>query len=346
VTAAVIGVGTATPDPIEQERLWDLFFARHFDDSRRARAILEHSGVRSRGGCVLPMKEDVREWSTAARMHRFVEEAVPLGQEAVERSLVAAGLDPGDVGLLTVVSCTGYATPGTDVLVADAVGMRADIDRLHVGHMGCYAAIPAVVAAADAAVARGRTGVVLCVEVASVHLQPPTDDLQQVVAHALFADAAAAVVVAPDRPGLEVVDTAVHTDVASAGHMRWDVTERGFKMGLSPQVPAILAGHVRPAVEDLLGRHGLDVADVAAWAVHPGGPRILDVVGERLGLDDDHLVVSRQVLATIGNASSATVLVILERVLATQSLRPGDPVVLIAFGPGLTLYSALLRLCG
>ncbi len=116
-------------------------------------------------------------------------------------------------------------------------------------------------------------------------------------------------------------------------------------MGLSPQVPVILADHVRGTVEDLLGRHGLHVGDVAAWAVHPGGPKILDVVGERLGLDDDHLFASRQVLATIGNASSATVLVILERVLATRSLQPGDPVVLMAFGPGLTLYSALLRLC-
>jgi alkylresorcinol/alkylpyrone synthase len=344
MSAAVIGVGTAAPAPVDQEALWDEFFAEHFRHSPRARAIFRRSGVDSRGGCVLPMKEDVREWTTGARMRRFVEEAVPLGQEAVERALAAAGLGADHIDLLTVVSCTGYATPGTDVLVARAVGMGPDIERLHVGHMGCYAAVPALAAAADAATARNKTAVVLSVEVSSVHVQPPTDDLGQVVAHALFADAAAAMVVAPRRRGLEVVDVAARSDAASADHMRWDVTDRGFKMGLSPQLPAILAGSVRGAVDDLLGRHELHIGDVAAWAVHPGGPKILDVVAERLGLDDEALVASRDVLATTGNASSATVVVILERIVATRALGPGDPVVVMAFGPGLTLYAALLRL--
>ncbi|MBW3613840.1 MAG: type III polyketide synthase [Actinobacteria bacterium] len=344
VNAAIIGLGTAAPQPIDQDRLWEEFFADHFADAPAARAIFRRSGVRSRGGCVVPMKEDVREWATGARMRRFVEEAVPLGQEAVEHCLADAGLDAAEVDLFTVVSCTGYTTPGVDVLVAGATGMRADVERLHVGHMGCYAAIPALASVADAAAARGRTGVLLCVEVASVHVQAPTDDVGQVVAHALFADGAAAVAVAPRRQGLEVVDVAARTDAANGGHMGWDVTEHGFRMALSPDVPAILAGHVKSTVDELLGRHGLGIADVAAWAVHPGGPRILDVVGERLGLDEDQLGASREVLATAGNTSSATVLLILERVLATQPLAPGGPVVLMAFGPGLTLYTALLRL--
>lgn len=340
----VIGLGTATPEPIEQDRLWEEFFADHFGDSPAARRIFRRSGVERRGGCVVPMKEDVREWATGQRMRRFAEEAGPLGQEAVERCLAAAGLDAGEVGLFTVVSCTGYTTPGVDVLVADAVGMRSDTQRLHIGHMGCHAAIPALATVADAAAARGRTGVVLCVEVASVHVQPPTDDLGQVVAHALFADAAAAVAVAPDGRGLEVVDVLTRTDAANAGHMTWDVTERGFRMGFSPELPAVLAGQVEAVVGDLLGRHGLAVGDVAAWAVHPGGPKILDVTGERLGLDDRALAASREVLAGAGNASSATVLLVLERILAGRTLEPRDPVVVMAFGPGLTLSAALLRL--
>ncbi len=138
MNAAVIGLGTATPDPIDQDRLWEEFFADHFAHSPAARAIFRRSGVRSRGGCVVPMKEDVREWPTGVRMRRFVEEAAPLGQEAVERCLADAGLDPRDVDLFTVASCTGYTTPGVDVLVAGATGMRSDVERLHVGPLSRY----------------------------------------------------------------------------------------------------------------------------------------------------------------------------------------------------------------
>jgi hypothetical protein len=96
----------------------------------------------------------------------------------------------------------------------------------------------------------------------SLHLQPPSDDLQQVVAHALFADAAAAVAVAPGRPGLEVIDIVSRTDTARASEMTWDVTDHGFRMGLSPRVPA--------------GSHGLCIDQFAAWAVHAGGLRHRD----------------------------------------------------------------------
>ncbi len=343
VRAAIIGIGSATPEPIEQERLWEDFFADHFLDVPRARAIFRRSGVRSRGGCVVPLKEDVRWWTTEQRMRRFVEEAVPLGRQAVERCLADADLDPLDVDLFTAVSCTGYATPGIDVLLARDLGMRARTERVHIGHMGCYAAIPALTVAADAAVARGRTALVLCVELPSLHLQPPTDDLEQVVAHALFADAAAAVAVAPGGPGLEIIDVIARTDPGSADHMTWDVTDRGFRMGLSHRVPAILGRHVRPVVTELLQRHGVGIGQVAGWAVHPGGPKILDVVCQELGIGDDQVETSRSVLAHSGNTSSATVLLILEELAMGSELATGGYAVCIAFGPGLTLYAALLR---
>jgi predicted naringenin-chalcone synthase len=99
--------------------------------------------------------------------------------------------------------------------------------------------------------------------------------------------------------------------------------------------------HVRKLVDDLLGRHGLEIADVDGWAVHPGGPKILDVVQEQLGLDDVALAASRGVLAAYGNCSSPTVLLVLD---ALQR-RPSPPrrIVLLAFGPGLTLYGTLLE---
>ena len=174
------------------------------------------------------------------------------------------------------------------------------------------------------------------------------------VAHALFSDAASAVVVEPvgqhpgrhgptggDRAhGFEVVDVVARTDASTSDLMTWDVTDLGFRMGLSPRVPDVLAVHVGAMIrERLLAPNGLAVEDVGGWAIHPGGRRILEVVAEQLQLSESRMRPSYDVLEKFGNCSSATVLLVLDRLLA----RPGTPAVAMAFGPGLTLYAALLR---
>jgi predicted naringenin-chalcone synthase len=127
------------------------------------------------------------------------------------------------------------------------------------------------------------------------------------------------------------------TDSSTADHMTWDVTDLGFRMGLSPRVPDVLGRHVGGVVDQLLTEAGLRIEDVAGWAVHPGGPRILDVVRDTLGLGEDQMAASRRVLREHGNCSSATVLLVLEELADVDG-----PVVAMAFGPGLTLYATLL----
>jgi predicted naringenin-chalcone synthase len=349
----IAGFGIAVPGgALSQTEMWDGFFARHFAGDRMAERIFRSAGVRRRHAAVNPADEDVSRWSTGERMRRYVGEALPLGKEAVAAALADAGLAPDEVGMLVVVSCTGYVTPGLDIRVAADLGMAPDVQRLFVGHMGCYAAIPGLGVASDYVVARNRPAVVLCLELTSLHVQPPADDhsridLGQVVCHALFGDAAAAIVLLPDAPGarrgLEVVEIAALTDAATADHMTWDVTDLGFRMGLSPEVPRVLARHVRGIVSELLGRHGLTTAEVDGWAVHPGGPRILSTVAERLALPEGALDASLAVLAERGNCSSATVLLVLAELRAAGRPRPGRAAVAMAFGPGLTLYVALLR---
>jgi predicted naringenin-chalcone synthase len=193
-------------------------------------------------------------------------------------------------------------------------------------------------------VARGRPAMLLCAELTSLHLQPASTrvDIQQIVSHALFADAAVAVVLVPgdQNRGYAVGEVAAVTDATTADHMTWDVTDAGFRMGLSPLVPDVLSRHVRKLVDDLLARHGMAIGDVDGWAVHPGGPKILDVVQEELGLAPEALAASRGVLASYGNCSSSTVLLVLDALRR----RPVPPrrVLMLAFGPGLTLYAALL----
>ena len=339
MTAAVVtGVASALPATFDQDAVWDGYFARHYEGVAAARRIFASAGVRRRHAVANPMDADISGWGTGARMVRYVQEALPLGKQAVAGALDAAGLAPGDVGLFAVATCTGYATPGLDIRLAGDLGMPVGLQRLLVGHMGCYAAIPGLAAVSDFVTARSRPAVLLCCELTSLHVQPAQRDLEQVVAHALFSDAAAAVVLEPGAArGRRLAGVVARTDASTADHMTWDVTDLGFRMGLSPRVPDVLARHVGGVVDELLGGAGLRMEDVAGWAVHPGGPRILDVVRDELGLTEDQIATSRRVLAEHGNCSSATVLLVLEEMADVDG-----PVVVMAFGPGLTLYAALL----
>jgi alkylresorcinol/alkylpyrone synthase len=339
VTAAVLtGAGRALPATYQQDAVWDGFFAQHYAGVRSAERIFKAAGVTTRHAVANPVDEDLSDWGTGARMERYLTEALPLGKQAVAGALDAAGLAPGDVGLFAVATCTGYATPGLDIRLASDLGMPPGLQRLLVGHMGCYAALPALGAVTDFVVARSRPAVLLCCELTSLHVQPAQRDLEQVVAHALFSDAAAAVVLEPGAGrGRRVAGLVARTDSSTADHMTWDVTDLGFRMGLSPRVPDVLSRHVGDVVAELLDGAGLRVEDVAGWAVHPGGPRILDVVRDELGLAERQIAASRRVLAEHGNCSSATVLLVLEELADVDG-----PVVALAFGPGLTLYATLL----
>ncbi|MEV0606611.1 type III polyketide synthase [Polymorphospora rubra] len=342
----VAGLGVALPPAAAQRDLWEGYFAGYYEGTTRALAerIFANSGVTTRQAVVSPLLEDLSGWSTERRMARYLVEALPLGKEAVGRALTDAGVAADDLGLFAVCSCTGYATPGLDILLARDLGMAADTQRLFVGHMGCYAALPGLGTVGDFVAARGRPALLLCVELTSLHVQPPSArvDTQQIVAHALFSDAAAAAVVLPSRAGgYAVREVAAVTDTSTADHMTWEVTDLGFRMGLSPRVPQVLSVHVRGLVDDLLARHDLRLSDVDGWAVHPGGPRILGVVERELELSADAMAASRGVLAEQGNCSSPTVLLILDRL--RRSGNPPHRVVMLAFGPGLTLYAALLE---
>jgi len=336
------GLSIAYPPPVRQDELWRDFFSAHYAGTQQAlaRRVFQHSGVTVRHSVVNPILVDVSRWSTQQRMDRYLVEAIPLGKEAVCGALDTAGLSPADVGMFVVCSCTGYFSPGLDILLARDLGMAADTQRLFIGHMGCYAALPGLGAATDYVAARRRPAVLLCLELTTLHIQPPTRDPQQIVVHALFSDAAAAVALVPGAAGYAVREVAAATDTATADHMTWDITDAGFRMGLSPKVPDVLAVHVAALVRELLARNGLSQSDVDGWAVHPGGPRILDVVQRELGLTPEAIAPSRAVLDEHGNCSSPTVLMILDAL--RRGSRPPRTVVALAFGPGLTLYGALL----
>jgi predicted naringenin-chalcone synthase len=340
--ARIAGIGLAHPPPVAQRAVWEGFFEEHYRGVARglAKRVFENSGVVTRHGVANPLVEDVSRWPTSQRMQRYLAEALPLGKEALAGALADAGRvrrrhRPAR-GLLmhrlrharAWTSCspgTWACRPMPSVSSLDTWGAtrRCPASAWSPTSRRCTAALPPCSASSCRA----------------LHVQPPAVDPQQVVAHALFSDAAASIVVVPQTRGYGVADVASVTDTTTADHMTWQVTDLGFRMGLSPQVPDVLAAHVSPLVGGLLARHGLAVSDVAAWAVHPGGPRVLDVVQREMGLTDGQVSVSRGVLATHGNCSSPTVLMILHELRAAERSRgdllagPG-PVLMTAFGPG------------
>ena len=216
------------------------------------------------------------------------------------------------------------------------------VQRLAIGHMGCYAALPALRTAAALASVSGRRALVTCVELCTLHVQPARSR-EDAVYQALFGDGAAAALVGPGGDGPAMVGSATVTVPGSEERMGWLVEDDGFHMWLSPRVPALVERGVSRLVEDLLGPHGLTAADVPHWAVHPGGPEIIDRVQRRFGLSDAQVARSREVLADGGNRSSATVLFILEQLLASGEVEPGQWIVALAFGTGLTLEALLLQ---
>jgi predicted naringenin-chalcone synthase len=344
----MMGIASAVPAPRSQDELWDGFFSDHFSQAHWAERIYRSAGVKRRHPSVDPTVDDVSAWTTAARLRRYLPEAMPLAKGAAARALAVSGVATTDIGLLAVVSCTGYATPGLDVALARDLGLANSTERALFGHMGCHAALPALGLASAFVSSRQRAALLLCVELPSLHIQAPSSDLDQILAHALFSDAASAITVVPGaRPGgLSVIDVEARTDLSSADHITWEITDNGFRMGLSRHVPEVIEAHVGPTVDALLSRNGLGRTDMVAWAAHPGGLGVLDAVTRGLRLPIDALDVSRDVLEQYGNCSSATVLLVLEQLCRQQPVREGGHIVVLAFGPGLTLYAVLLRANG
>lgn len=283
---------------------------------------------------------------TGDRMAQYQRAAYPLARASLEAALKEAGaVAPGAISDFVVVSCTGYSAPGLDIQLARDLGMPRDVRRVLVGHMGCFGALVGLRQCLAALRAHpGAVAALLSVELTTLHFAP-TLDMEVLTSFALFGDAAATLLLTTDEHarGPELVDVYCATDFATADQMSWTITDQGFVMSLSPRVPVSLRRNIVGVVERLLTPHGLAAADVTHWLVHPGGPSILDAIRGKLELTDEQMALSWKALRNHGNCSSATVLLMLDELLRSGQAKPGEWGVMMAFGPGLTLETCLLR---
>lgn len=308
--------------------------------------VIGNAAIRSKGMAVNPLVEDPRWWTTAQRMERSLVEARHLGHEAIKAALDSAGLTPSGVGLLATSTTTTHSAPGLETL-AHELGMPANVDLLSLGPMGCYAALPALIATRDWVQVHQRPAVLLCVDLFSPHFQPPPYETEAAVILTLFGDGAAAVVIRPhdddEAAGPAVVDNEMLTVHAHADDLQVHLGDSGVGIRLAPTIPDAVAAGVTEPVDRLLGRHGLRRSDVRWWAIHPGGRRVIERVVEELGIPGESAEASRQVMRDYGNTAGPAVLAVLDRLQSTSPLGMDEYGVALAFGPGATIWTVLLR---
>lgn len=359
--ARIVAVTFRSPPLVKMEEFANLVAADPGGDT--VAQVIRNSAITTKGMAVNALLEDPRRWTTRRRMDRSLAEARRLGRDTVTAALAEAGLRPEDVGLFATVTTTTHSAPGLDAL-APELGLRADVEMLSLGPMGCYAAVPAVSACAHWVAAKRRPAVLLAVDLFSPHVQPPPYDKEQAVVLTLFGDGAGAVVLLPPderagpgepgggpagpggepaRPGVAVVDSEQLTAPAYAEDLQVHMGDSGLRIRLKPSMPDVVASSVAIPARALLTRHRVRWADVAWWAVHPGGRRILDRVDEALGLPGQSMAAAREVMREYGNTAAPAVLGVLRRLQETQPLAKGEHGVVLACGPGATVWALLLR---
>jgi|694.fasta_scaffold00056_87 prepilin-type processing-associated H-X9-DG protein len=280
--------------------------------------------------------------STASRMERYEREAGPLATIAAMQALQDAGVEPPEIDHLVTVSCTGFCAPGFDLQLMQSLGMPLSTGRTHIGFMGCHALLNGLRVAEALALRAPGSKVLLCAtELCSLHHQYTTHP-EQMVANALFADGSAAAVIGVEENESHhspaMVSHRTQRIEASEDWMSWRIGDHGFQMTLSPKVPMAIAEGIGGWLEPWLREHGYRFDQIAHWAVHPGGPKILQAVSEGLSLPESHLEASREVLSQYGNMSSPTLLFIMERWVRRGMV---GPMVAIGFGPGLVAEATL-----
>jgi len=270
---------------------------------------------------------------------------VETGCRALENS---EGFSASDITHVVTVSCTGFYNPGPDLDLIQGLGLPASTERYNLGFMGCYAAFPALRMADQFCQARPDAVVlVVCLELCSLHLQF-REEADSLLANSLFADGAAAVLVsartpAADRPALTMESFASALAPEGESDMAWEVGNHGFDIRLSTYVPKIIEANISGILNGVLQSSPWNIDEISIWAVHPGGRSILDRIESALELNPDHLDDSREVLRQYGNMSSVTVLFVLNRILNRSELHETHPICAMAFGPGLTIETALLE---
>jgi alkylresorcinol/alkylpyrone synthase len=284
----------------------------------------------------------------------WIEVALDLGKQAICRALSSAGLAPRDLGAFFFTSVTGIASPSIDALLINRIGLSPNIRRVPMFGLGCVAGAAGIARAADYVKAYpSQLAVLLSVELCSLTIQKEDLSPANLISSGLFGDGAAAVVVAGEECSAfapesgQLGPTILATRSVFYPHteqmMGWRISEKGFNIILSREVPNLVRKQIGQDVDAFLTSYGHTRRDIGSWVVHTGGPKVLEAIQDSLELNDGQLDASWDCLRKTGNLSSASVLVVLEEVMKHRRPAPGTLGLMAAMGPGFCSELLLLQ---
>jgi alkylresorcinol/alkylpyrone synthase len=350
----IAAVGTAFPSHYyEQARLLsaleELWSAHHVNQDRLRRL---HANVLVGGRhLALPIEAypELTTWGQAN--DAWIRVAMEVGEAAIRDALGRIELDAQGIDLILSTSVTGIATPSLDARLMNRLAMRTDTRRLPLFGLGCVAGAAGIARAADHVRAYPRhAALLLSVELCSLTVQRGDISIPNLIASGLFGDGGAAVVVVGDEHPL--ADAALGPRIAASRSvfypdtedvMGWRISEGGFRIVLSADVPKMVQQHLRHDVDAFLADQGLTRDDIRTWICHPGGPKVLEAMAETLALPAGALDLTWRSLREVGNLSSTSVLLVLEETMRHARPEPGSWGVLLAMGPGFCSELVLLR---
>jgi alkylresorcinol/alkylpyrone synthase len=327
--------------------LQQLWGQRHFNVERLERL---HKNVLVGGRhLALPMERYATLDSWGKANDAWIEVAQEVGEAAVRQALDQAGLAAGEVKAFYTATVTGVATPSLDARLVNRLRLDPAVKRVPIFGLGCLAGAAGIARVADYLAGHPReVALLLSVELCSLTLQPGDLSVPNLIASGLFGDGAAAVVMvgaerpeAPQGPRVLASRSSFYYDTERV--MGWDISEKGFQVVLSAEVPEMVRRHLRADVDGFLAEQGLSRADIASWVAHPGGPKVLEAMQEELELPAEALAVTWRSLRDVGNLSSTSVLLVLAETMANHRPPPGSLGLLLAMGPGFCAELVLLR---
>ena len=305
--------------------------------------VFANSGIRRRYSAV-PLDWFAEPHGWPERNSLYLETAVELLDTVAGRVLDVAGIAADDIGAIVVVSTTGIATPSLDAALIERLRLPRNIQRLPIFGLGCAGgAIGLARAATMAAAMPDKAVLFLVVELCSLTFRRGDLSKSNIIASALFGDGAAGLLLRCGGDGPVIVAAGEHTWPDSLDVMGWDVVEDGLKPVFSRDIPRLVAAELGPVAADFLARQNLAPADIGRFACHPGGPKVITACEEAFGLAPGALDHERTVLRDYGNMSAASVLFVLDRVLASTGKEPWRHALMTALGPGFTAGFVLLQ---
>jgi alkylresorcinol/alkylpyrone synthase len=293
---------------------------------------------------------DIKTWGQANDI--WIRVAQDLGEKALCLALHNAGLEPSDLGCLLFTTVTGVASPSIDALLINRMKLPTNIRRTPIFGLGCVAGAAGIARASDYVRAYPKQAAALVsVELCSLTLQREDLSVANLISSGLFADGAAAVIVtgaefeAPEReiPGPKILATRSVFYPSTEDMMGWNISEKGFRIILSTEVPTLIRENLGRDVDAFLADNGHKRSELKSFVLHTGGPKVLDASADALGLHNGQLDASWDCLRKVGNLSSASVLCVLEDVMKNRRPEPGSLGLLAAMGPGFCSELLLLQ---